>query len=248
MNQKHYLITGATAGIGLATARKLASAGHHLTITGRDTGKLQDAAAEIAQLGDGEVITQLCDSADMAQITAMAAALQRDGFAYDGIVLNAGIFLPQNFSDLSETNFDQTMAVNFKAPLFTLHALLPCLNNPASVVFVSSLVVHKAFPGAASYSASKAAFEAAARVLNLELAERGIRINSIRPGVTATEIQRKAGMSEKQIAELSGTMQDTALGRILTPEDMTAAISYLLSDASVGMRNAYLDIDGGFVL
>lgn len=248
MNQKHYLVTGATAGIGLATAKQLASAGHHLTITGRDTGKLQNAAAEIARLGDGEVITQLCDSGDMAQITAMAAALQRDGLAYDGVVLNAGIFMPQNFSDLSETSFDQTMTVNFKAPLFTLHALLPCLNNSASVVFVSSLVVHKAFAGAASYSASKAAFEAAARVLNLELAERGIRINSIRPGVTATEIQRKAGMNEKQIAELSGTMQDTALGRILTPEDMTVAISYLLSDASVGMRNAYLDIDGGFAL
>ncbi|WP_105104241.1 SDR family NAD(P)-dependent oxidoreductase [Microbulbifer pacificus] len=248
MNQKHYLITGATAGIGLATAKQLASEGHNLTIVGRNTQKLQDASVEIARLGNGEVITQRCDSGDMTQITSMAAALQRDGLAYDGIVLNAGIFMPQNFSELSEASFDQTMTVNFKAPLFTLHALLPCLNNPASVVFISSLVVHKAFAGATSYSASKAAFEAAARVLNLELAERGIRINSIRPGVTATEIQRKAGMDEEQIAELSGVMQSTALGRILRPDDMTAAISYLLSDASVGMRNSCLDIDGGFTL
>ena len=248
MQQKHYLITGATAGIGLATAKKLAADGHRLTITGRDTQRLQKAATEIAQLGGQDVIPQLCDSGDLSQIAEMANALRTDGITFDGVVLNAGIFLPQGFSELTEVSVDQTMAVNFKGPLFTLNALLPCLEKPASVVFVSSLVVNKAFAGAAVYSASKAAFEAAARVLNLELAAQGIRINSIRPGVTATEIQRKAGMSEEQIAGLMGAMQGTPLGRVLTPDDMAVAIHYLLSDASIGMRDAYLDIDGGFAL
>ncbi|WP_226661121.1 SDR family NAD(P)-dependent oxidoreductase [Microbulbifer aggregans] len=248
MNQKHYLITGATAGIGLATAKKLAASGHRLTITGRDTQRLHSAATEIALLGDGDVIPQMCDFGDLSQITTMAKALHSDGITFDGLVLNAGIFLPQPFSDLTEANVDQTMAVNFKGPLFTLNTLLPCLKHPASVVFVSSLVVRKAFEGAAVYSASKAAFEAAARVLNLELATKGIRINSIRPGVTATEIQRKAGMNEEQIAGLMDAMKGTPLGRVLAPEEMGEAIAYLLSDASAGMRDAYLDIDGGHAL
>lgn len=248
MTLRHYLVTGATAGIGLTTAKVLATQGHQLTITGRDSQRLQKAASEISQLSNHAVATQLCDSADMSQILDMTRALQNDGIAFDGLVLNAGIFLPQTFEDLTETNFDQTMAVNFKGPLFSLHALLPCLKNPASVVFVSSLVVKKAFQGAAVYSASKAAFEATALVLNQELAARGIRINSVRPGVTATEIQRKAGMSDEQIAGLMGSMQETPLGRALLPDDMAAAISYLLSNASIGMRNAHLDIDGGFGL
>lgn len=248
MSQKHYLVTGATAGIGLATARSLVSAGHKVTITGRDQARLRSAAAALAEAGSGEVVSLMCDSGDLNQIRAMAQSLQQARVRLDGLVLNAGIFFPQMFSEMTEENFDQTMAVNHKGPFFSLQALLPVLNNPASVVFISSVAVRKAFASAAVYSASKAAFEGATRVLNLELAERGIRINSVRPGVTATEIQSKAGMTDEQIAGLAEAMAVHPLGRILTPADMVPAIDYLLSDASMGLRDAHLDIDGGFAL
>lgn len=248
MTHKHYLITGATSGIGLATAKALAAEGHQLYITGRDGSRLAQAKADIGHLNGRDVATLLCDSGNLEQIDAMAQALKADGVTLDGVVLNAGIFFPQAFAQLTEANLDQTMDVNFKGPMFTLHSLLPCLNNPASVVFTSSVAVCKGFAGGAVYSASKAAFEAAARVMNLELAGQGIRVNSVRPGVTATEIQGKAGMSDEQITELFAGMKSIPLGRVLAAGEMVPAIRYLLGDESVGLRNAHIDIDGGFAL
>lgn len=248
MVRKHYLITGGSAGIGLATARTLAADGHRVYITGRDMGRLQRAADDISGSGGSDVETLLCDSEDLQQIDDLAGSLISRGVRLDGVALNAGIFLPESFTEMTVAASAQTMDVNFRGPLFTLHRLLPCLVNPASIVFVSSLVVHKAFAGAAVYSASKAAFDAAARVLNLELAHRGIRVNAVRPGVTATEIQGKAGMTEGQISDLFEGMASYPLGRVLTAEDMVPAIKYLLSDASIGLRNAHIDIDGGFAL
>ncbi|MCE2596423.1 SDR family oxidoreductase [Motilimonas cestriensis] len=241
---KTILITGATAGIGFATAQSLLQKGARLVITGRNQERLNQA---VRKLGE-RVIPVLCDSANVAQIQQMATQLQRDNIKLDGLILNAGVFYPVAFEQMSLDNLNTTMAVNFNGPALTLQALLPCLNNPSSVVFISSVAVLKAFATAGVYSASKAAFEGLARVLNLELAERGIRINSIRPGVTATEIQAKAGMDQDAISGFFESLSSTPVGRVLTPEDLVPAINYLISDASIGLRNAYIDIDGGFGL
>lgn len=175
LHNKTILITGATAGIGLATAHALLQQGAKLIITGRDQSRLYHAVKQL----DGNVIPVLCDSANIAQIQQMAAQLARDEITLDGLILNAGVFYPAPFEQMSADNFHSTMAINFTGPVFTLQALLPCLNNPSSVVFISSVAVQKAFSEAGVYSASKAAFEGFARVLNLELAARGIRILSL---------------------------------------------------------------------
>lgn len=244
LHHKTILITGATAGIGLASAQSLLQQGARLVITGRSQSRLNHA---VAQLG-GNVIPVLCDSANIEHIQQMAAQLQRDEIKLDGLLLNAGVFYPAPFEQMSADNFNSTMAINFAGPIFTLQALLPCLNHPSSVVFVSSVAVQKAFAGAGVYSASKAAFEGFARVLNLELAARGIRINSVRPGVTATEIQAKAGMDDASINGFFESLNTIPVGRVLTPADIVPAISYLLSDASIGLRNANIDINGGLGL
>ncbi|WP_341501256.1 SDR family oxidoreductase [Gallaecimonas sp. GXIMD4217] len=242
MKQQSLLITGATSGIGLALARQFSSAGHQVIITGRDGAKLEGVAHELG------CRTFLADSADLAQLQRMAETLAGEGVRLDGLVLNAGVFHPRHFTDLSEADFDLTMAINAKGPLFTLQALLPCLANPSSVVFVSSIAVDRGFAGCSVYAASKAAAEAYIRVANMELAERGIRINSVRPGVTATEIQGKAGLSEARQAELFASLTTTPIGRVLTPDDQLGAIAFLLSDASLAMRNAIIEVDGGYLL
>lgn len=241
---KTILITGATAGIGFAAAQSLLLQGAKLVITGRNQTRLNHA---VKALGE-QVTPVLCDNANVEQIQQMVMQLQRDNIQLDGLILNAGVFYPAPFEQMSLENFTSTMAVNFNGPALMLQALLPCLKNPSSVVFVSSVAVLKAFTGAGVYSASKAAFEGLARVLNSELASRGIRINSIRPGVTATEIQAKAGMDDGAISVFFESLSSTPVGRVLVPDDLIPAINYLISDASIGLRNAYIDIDGGFGL
>ncbi len=244
MNSNAILITGGTAGIGLATATSLVKQGRHVVITGRNQDKLDSV---VAQLGE-KVTALLCDSQDLTAVQQLGEQLSQQQVRLDGAVLNAGIFFPNQLETTTLSDFEQTMDVNFKAPFFTLKALLPVLNNPASIVLVSSLVVRKAFPGSSLYTASKMALEGMMGVFNAELASKGIRINSVRPGVTATEIQAKAGMDDAAWQQMEAAMQATPLGRMLTVDDMVPSIEFLLSPQSEGMRSAALDIDAGMGL
>lgn len=242
MKGKHILITGGTAGIGRALAESLTAQGAQVIITGRDQAKVERVAAAIGCAG------YVADSASTAQLQQLAGELGHNNIRLDGLVLNAGVFYPQALSSTTEEAFAQTMNINTRGPFFTLQKLQPLLNNPSSVVFVSSIAVTRAFPQAAVYAASKAAGEAIVRVANLECAPLGIRINSVRPGVTATDIQGKAGMTADQQADLFKSMDGTVLGRVMTPADQIGAIEFLLSGQSVAMRNAVLEVDGGYQL
>ncbi|WP_087016922.1 SDR family oxidoreductase [Thaumasiovibrio subtropicus] len=244
MTNKTILITGATAGIGLAAATHFIDQGWRVVITGRNRSKLNEVAT---RLGDN-VIAMLCDSEDLSAIEALAISLQSQDVFLDALVLNAGVFHPTTVPGTTVEDFDKTMSINVRGPFFTLQSLLPQLRNPCSVVLLSSLIVNKAFAGASLYAASKGALEGLMGGLNLDLAAKGIRINALRPGVTHTEIQGKAGMSDDDIAGLKHVMSDTPLGRIMVAEDLVSALDYLVSPASIAMRGATMDIDGGMGL
>ncbi|MCV2401835.1 SDR family oxidoreductase [Marinomonas sp. C2222] len=242
MKTKTFLITGATSGIGYEAAKQAVALGHTVIITGRTQDKLDAVSAELG------VKAYLADSADLSAQFDLGEKLKKDKVTLDGLVLNAGVFYPSSFVEETPEQFDQSFAINTKGPFFTLQALLPCLAKPASVVFTSSIAVHKGFVGGAVYSATKAAFEGMVRTLNLELADLGIRVNSIRPGITATEIQAKAGMTKEQEQALFDSLQTTPVGRELVSDDHTGAILYLLDDASSALRNAVIEVDGGYCL
>ena len=244
MGLNTYLITGGTAGIGFATAKRLVEQGHHVVITGRNVEKLENASARL----NGDVTAILCDSENHEDTVTLGQQIQEKGIQLDGVVLNAGVYFPNSFGLTTLEQFEYTININFRAPFFTLQSLLPVMNLSRSVVMVSSLVVDKAFAESSIYTASKAALEGIVATLNIDLADRGIRINSVRPGVTATEIQKKAGMSEEGLVELQQAMTSTPLGRILEASDIVPSIEFLLSKGSLGMRNAVLDIDAGLAL
>lgn len=239
MENKTILVTGGTAGIGLETAKTLAAQGNTVIVTGRDEEKLRRVSIQSG------IQAFRCDSGNPAEITALAEQLKQADITLDGLVLNAGVFFPQPIGDISADDINHTFAINAAGPLLTLQSLLPMLKNPASVVMVSSVVLDKTWPSTALYTASKAALEAIASVASVELAGRGIRINTVRPGVTLTEIQAKAGMSENDIAALAEGLSSTPLGRALVADDLVPAITFLLSDGSLPMRNAVMTVDGG---
>ncbi|WP_230390400.1 SDR family NAD(P)-dependent oxidoreductase [Reinekea sp. G2M2-21] len=239
---KTILITGGTSGIGAACASYFVQQGYRVYITGRDLQRLNAVAADVGAQ------PMLCDAADGNQITDMARQLKQDNIRLDALVLNAGVFYPAPAISDSADNIDLTLKTNFVGPLQTIQALMPLMKNPSSIVYVSSIAVVKAAASCAVYSASKAAFEAAARVMNLELSDAGVRINSVRPGITRTEIQRKAGMTDAAIAQLNESLAGIPLGRMLTPEEIVPSIALLVNDSSLGMRSAAIEIDGGFAL
>ena len=242
---KTIVITGATSGIGFACAKYLADKDYQVIITGRSKAKLDTA---LKNLGD-QVTGFLSDTSSLADIDDLVANIQSQFGQVDGLFINAGIFKAVNFEDTDEALFDETMNINFKGAFFTIQKFIPILKNPSSVVLNTSIAIFKAFAGTSIYTASKAALESIARVLNIELAPKGIRINIISPGVTQTPIQKKSGMSDEAIEQLLDHFAETSpIGRILQPEDIAPVLEFLVSDGSMVLRNEKVVMDGGTTL
>lgn len=250
MSFQTILITGATSGIGFEAAKQYVKQGWRVVFTGRDQERIANATARLRDDAHSpdQILGLLCDNANAQHYPTLVSDIRHNVGTLDAVILNAGVFHPGHFSETTQSELMTTMSVNFTGPAMLLQALLPVLNDPCSVVYVSSIVVERAFPTASSYSASKAAFEAYANVLNLELAPQGVRINYLRPGVTATEIQSKAGMSEHQISELNASLANLPLGRMLEPTEMLSSLEFLTSSSSLALRGAHITVDGGYCL
>lgn len=239
------LITGATSGIGLSTAEHLRNLGYQVLITGRSAEKLAEAKA---YLGDS-VSAYLADTSSLPAIQQLAQEIEQQHGQLDGVFINAGIYQRTPINDTSEQLFDEIMNINLKGAYFTIQYLLPLLKKPSSIVLNTSLVVERAFAGTAVYTASKAALDGLAKVLTVELAPRGIRVNSVRPSVTATPIQGKAGMTDQETQQLFGYVAQTSpLGRVLTPQDIAQTVEFLLSPRSEALQGQSLTVSGGFSL
>lgn len=245
MQQKIIVITGGTSGIGLACAKLLLQKGYHPIITGRDQERLAAALEQLGPQAEG----YCSDTASLQHIDTLVQQIAAKHGQIDGLFINAGIFQSASFETTTEDLFDHTMNINFKGAFFTIQKFLPILKNPASIVLNTSIVVFKAFQGTSVYTASKAALESMAKVLNLELAPKGIRINIVSPGVTQTPIQKKSGMTDEAIEQLLQHFSaNSPIGRIVLPEDIAPIVAFLLSDASAVLRNEIIVVDGGTTL
>ena len=242
---KTILITGGTSGIGFACAGYLVKKGYNVIITGRSEHNLQNAVASL----DNKVTGFVSDTSSLSDIDRLVQNIRSQFQQIDGLFINAGIFKASDFEQTTEALFDETMNINFKGAFFTIQKFVPILKNPSSVVLNTSIVVFKAFATTSVYTASKAALESIAKVLNLELAKKGIRINVISPGVTQSPIQKKSGMSDEAIDNLLQHFSETSpIGRILQPSDIAPVLEYLISDNSLVLRDEKIVVDGGTTL
>lgn len=243
------LVTGANRGLGAATA--LALAKHKIKVVAASRGGAGEVVDDIVQSG-GEAIAVQMDVADLSSIedarVAVLAGIRQewDAGTIDVLVNNAGVGLFAPLGDITAEDFDATFAVNVRGPLFVTQAFLPHLSDGASIVNVSSSLSRHVSPATSVYAASKKALEALTRSLALELGPRGIRINSIAPGPTATDFNGGAMRdSEAMRAALSG---QTALGRVGDPTDIADAISALVSDELRWATGERIEISGGVLL
>ncbi|HUZ23255.1 MAG TPA: SDR family oxidoreductase [Streptosporangiaceae bacterium] len=237
---KTILITGGGSGIGLATAHRLVDVGASVVLAGRNRDRLEAAVKDLN--APDRVLAVPTDVATTSDLDAlMAAAGQRFG-RLDGVFANAGVANFSRSADVSETEFDELVGVNFKGVYFTVAKALPLLNDGASVVLNGSWLIHRGIAFTSVYAATKAAVANLAHTLGADLAQRGIRVNAISPGYIETDMFNSICTTD----ELREThRQMVVLGRLGQGEDVANVVAFLLSPQSSYITGQELVIDGG---
>jgi NAD(P)-dependent dehydrogenase (short-subunit alcohol dehydrogenase family) len=235
------LVTGASRGIGEATARALDRAGARVALVARSADQLARVAAALTH----DPVTLVADLGDPAAPTAVAMEAQDAlGGHIDVLVNNAAVAARLPTVDTDAALIDSMLAVNVRAPLLLVAALLPRMTErrAGSIINLSSVSGLVGTPRRAAYAASKGAMDAATRSLARELGPFGIRVNSVAPGVVDTDLWAK----NKTIAGvIEGVNAQTPLGRWATPDDIADVIVFLASDAARFVTGETIAPDGG---
>lgn len=245
MKNKTILITGGTTGIGLATAQLLQSEGARVLVTGRNPETL---AAARETLGPSAVVIA-SDSGSSDDAQNLGSAVRRHAERLDGAFLNAGVGRFGPIESVTLKIFDDMFNVNVRGVYFQLQSLLGMLANPSSVVLNASVVAQLGFPSASVYSATKAAVVSLGKSLAVELAPRGIRINTLSPGPIATPIHGKLGLpADAQKGFEDSMASQSLLKRVGTPQEVAKLARFLLSGDSSFVIGTDVTIDGGIRL
>jgi NAD(P)-dependent dehydrogenase (short-subunit alcohol dehydrogenase family) len=243
---KTVIVTGATSGIGRASAELFASEGASVVAVGRKTDELAETAAAVRSAG-GKAATCAVDlTFDEAPEKIVGTAIEAFG-QIDVLVNAAGIIAGAPLETTTDELWDSMMAVNVRAPFRLMRAALPHLKaSKGTVVNVSSVNGLRSFPNVLAYNVSKAAVDHLTRCAAIEMAPLGVRINAVNPGVTVTNLHRRSGMPEAQYAAFLERAKEThPLGRPGQPADIAALIVFLASDRAGWMTGETIPIDGG---
>ncbi|XP_040170260.1 3-oxoacyl-[acyl-carrier-protein] reductase FabG-like [Anopheles arabiensis] len=240
---KVVLITGASSGIGAATALKFSQLGASLALTGRKLDNLNEVASQCG--GSPFVVAgDISKEADTERV--LKATIEKYG-KLDVLVNNAGIIETGTIETTSLEQYDRVMNTNIRAVYhLTMLAVPHLLQSRGNVVNVSSVNGIRSFPGVLAYNISKMAVDQFTRCVALELAAKGVRVNCVNPGVTVTNLHKRGGMDEQTYAKFLEHSKNThAMGRPGQASEVADAIVFLASDAASFITGASLPIDGG---
>lgn len=240
---KTVLVTGGGSGIGLATARRLVGAGASVVLAGRSSDRLEAAVKDL-DAGD-KVLAVPTDVARTGDLDGLIAQVQQRFGRLNGVFANAGVALSARTADVTEADFDQVVGANFKGTFFTVQKALPLLDEGGSIVLNASWLVHRGVGLASVYAASKAAVLNLARTFAPDLAERGIRVNTVTPGHVTTDMFDAVTGGNEQVQEFFRSQ--VALGRLGHAEDIADAVVFLLSPRASYITGQELVVDGGLV-
>jgi len=245
-NIRAAIVTGASSGIGRATAKRLAKDGCHILAVGRDESALQSVCQEIAAAGGvAHSLSVDVTSAD-GPARIVAKAIQMFG-RIDVLVNAAGIIASGTVAATTDAGWDSMMDVNVRAPFRLIREASAAITAAkGAIVNVSSVTGTRAFPGVAAYCVSKAAVDQLTRVAALEMAASGVRVNAVNPGVVVTNLHRRSGMDDvKYEAFLERAKETHPMGRPGTPDDVADAIAFLAAPTTEWITGMTVNVDGG---
>lgn len=238
---KIVVVTGGTDGIGLTTAKAFAAEGATVYITGRRQERLDEALTEI---GHGAIGVQ-GDISDLADLDRLYAQIGRDHGRVDVVFANAGVSESAPIGAIEEDHFDRVFDINVKGTVFTVQKALPLMSEGGAVVLMGSGAGSKGFPALSIYSATKAAIRSLARTWTTDLKSRGIRVNTVSPGMVLTSGMQRYLEANEGVEDWM--KQTIPFGRLGQTEEIAKAVLFLASDESSFVGGEELFVDGGFV-
>ncbi len=256
LENRKAIVTGAAKGMGAAITRTLAREGADILLTARDTAALDEVAGEVRALGR-EAHVVACDVTDEAQVKAMVeAALAAFSGRIDILVNVAGVTGPIEtpVQDIAVEDFDMVITANIRGTFLPIKHVMPTMiaQRSGKIVNIGGTSGLRGYPMRTSYSASKWAVRGMTRTVALEAGAHNINVNVVCPGIVETprmhklceEKARVRGWTFEQVYE--EYVQDMALRRVTTPEDVAGAVLFLASDDSRNITGQELAVDGGW--
>ncbi len=248
MTDKIALITGASRGLGRATALALAAKGTHIIGTYKSS---KEEAAEVKSQIEAQGVTavmlpldaQASDFADFAERVATELKETFGRGTLDYLVNNAGIGTYAYFPDTTADQLDELYRIHVRAPFLLTQALLPHMKDGGSVLFISSGLARFTLPGYAAYASMKGAMEVLTKYVAKETGDRRIRVNCVAPGAIETDF---SGGAVRDNADLNAFVAGaTAMGRVGLPDDIGGAVAAILSDELAWMTGTRVEVSGG---
>ena len=238
LDGKIALITGGSAGIGLATARRFVQEGAYVYITGRRQRELDAAVVSI-----GSNVTAIqADVASLADLDRLYSQIGGEKDRIDILFANAGFGPLVPLGSITEEHYDTVFDVNVKGVVFTVQKALPLMPNGSAIILNASIVSVKGFPAFSIYSATKAAVRSFARTWTMDLKDRGIRVNAVSPGPIDTPLLNGTFTDADDMKALASTI---TMGRLGRPEELAAAVVFLASVDASFVTGIELFVDGG---
>jgi NAD(P)-dependent dehydrogenase (short-subunit alcohol dehydrogenase family) len=238
------VVTGASSGIGEATATALGEAGADVVCVARHDARLTASVERVRAHGVRAHAVAVDITAEDAPARIVDEALEELG-RLDVLVHSAGVFEPAPFAETTVESLDLQWTTNVRAPYLITQAALPHLRDGSSVLFVSSIAGHVGFSNSTAYCATKGAVELLVRALALELSPAGVRVNVVAPGNIKTAMNEDLRTSTDYEAVCNA---QTPAGRFGEPEEIAAAVVFFASDSASYVHGASLLVDGGWTV
>lgn len=246
---KVILVTGASSGIGADAARHLAKLGGKLCLVGRNETLLSEVADEIKV--SGSLVQPLVIVADVTKDAERIISEAVNHFGkLDVLINNAGIYQCDAVNDFNVTLFDEILNTNLRAVAILTSLAVPYLEKTkGNIVNVSSVAGLKSMKATLSYCVSKAALDQFTKCVAIDLASKGIRVNSINPAMIRTPILEKTGLNASEVEQrIEVGKSFHPIGRIGETSDTSAAIAYVASDSASFITGTLLPVDGGYMI